>query len=189
MAEVRGILVSGMKAYMTQIYGAPALEEAMATLPPDEVALLQKKCLDASFYPYEMMIALRHLMRAAAAANPKGAATLAENTGAFLADYVFRGVYKAFLPKDAPAMVGKVGWVKDYFYRDLEKVDASMTGGASARLTYHYEPGHRQGRSACKSLGAFWARALELAGGKKVSATHPVCISDGADHCEFTFSW
>lgn len=189
MAEVRGILVNAMKAFLKDTYGAEEVEKSLSVLPPEEAALIRRKCLDASFYPFETMVALRHAMRALAAENPKGAATLPEECGTFLADSVFKGLYKAFLTKDAPSMVAKVTWVKDFFYKDLEQVTAEMTGPSSCRLTYRYEPGVRHGRAVCKSLGAFWSHALELAGGKKVAMAHGVCISDGADRCEFALSW
>jgi len=189
MAEVRGVLVNAMKAFLNQTYGAAAVENAVATLPAEEVALVQKKCLDASFYPYETMVALRHQLRALAAENPRGVATLADDTCSFLADYVFKGVYKAFVAKDAPAMVGKIPWLKDFFYRDFEKVTAAMTGPASCKLIYEYEPGVRQARAVCRSLASFWARGLELAGAKKVVWTHGVCVCDGAPSCEFVLSW
>src|SRR6478672_3178743 len=152
MAEVRGILVNAQKAFVKEKYGKDAVEQITASLPPDEVAVIQKKSLDASFYPYEIMVALRHLIRALAAKDPRGAVTLAEDSGTFIADYIFNGVYKAFIAKDAPTMVSKIPWLKDYFYRDFEKVDARMTGDASCRLTYEFEPGHQQARSSCQSL-------------------------------------
>ncbi|HSP15420.1 MAG TPA: hypothetical protein VLV78_11775 [Thermoanaerobaculia bacterium] len=184
-AEVRGVLVSAMKAYLSKTYGPDAVERATATLPTEEQALIQRKCLDASFYPYDTMIALRHLMRPLATGQPAAA----DDLGAFLADYVFTGVYKPLLANDAPAMVAKITWVKDFFYRDLEKVESAMTGDSSCRVTYRYEEKVRPARAVCRSLGNFWARTLQLAGGKKVSFAHDVCICDGADHCEFSFRW
>src|SRR6476469_10604588 len=101
MAEVRGILVNAQKAFVKQKYGKDVVDSVTATLPPDEVALIQKPSLDASFYPYEIMVALRHLIRALSVQKQKGAETLAEDSGTFFADYIFKGVYKAFVAKDA----------------------------------------------------------------------------------------
>ncbi len=185
MASVRGVLVSAMKSFLTQQYGAAAVTAATNELPPEEIALIQKRYLDASMYPYEAMIALRHLMRPLATKHPNAASDL----GAFLADYVFKGVYKPLLTKDPSAMVSKIPWVKDFFYNDLERVEASMTGPSSCRLIYRYEQGVRQTRSGCQGLGSFWARTLELTGAGKVAVTHSVCVRDGADRCEFTLTW
>jgi hypothetical protein len=184
-AEVRGVLISAMKAYLRKTYGADCVDKGLASLSAEEQSLIERKFLDASFYPYETMVALRHLMRAVATGQ-KGAA---DELGAFLADSVFTGVYKPLLAKDAPAMVAKIPWVKDFFYRDFEKVEASMTGPSSCLLTYRYEEKLRPARAVCRSLGNFWARTLQLAGGKRVTFSHDICICDGADHCEFTFRW
>jgi hypothetical protein len=184
-AEVRGILVSSMKAYLNKTYGTDSIERGLTSLSPEEQSLIQRRFLDASFYPYETMVALRHLMRALATGH-KGAA---DELGTFLADSVFTGVYKPLLAKDAQAMVAKIPWVKDFFYRDFEKVEASMTGPSSCLLIYRYEEELRPARAVCRSLGNFWARTLQLAGGTKVTFSHDVCICDGADHCEFSFRW
>jgi hypothetical protein len=185
-AEVRGVLVSGFKSYLNKTYGSAAMERGITTLPSEEQALINRKFLDASFYPYETMVALRHLMRALATEQKKGSP---EDLGGFLAEYAFTGVYKPLLAKDARTMVSKIPWVKDFFYKDLEKVEAAMTNDASCRVTYRYEEKVRPARAVCLSLGNFWSRALQLAGGTNVTFTHPVCICDGADHCEFSFSW
>jgi hypothetical protein len=185
MASVKGVLISAMKSFLEQQYGADAVAAATNELPPEEIALIQKRCLDASMYPYEMMTAHRHVMRLVAAKQANAAA----DVGAFIADYVFKGVYKPLLAKDPAAMVSKIPWVKDFFYGDYEKVEASMTGPSACLLIYRYEKGVRQSRAACQSLGSFWARTLELAGAGKVAVTHGTCVRDGANRCEFALTW
>ena len=185
MASVKGVLVSAMKSFLNQQYGADAVTAAMKELPPEEVSLIAKRFLDSSMYPYETMVALRHLMRSLAVKNPHAATDL----GAFLADYVFTGVFKPLLAKDPASMVAKIPWAKDFFYNDTETVEATMTGPAACRLTYRYAEGVRATRSGCQGLGSFWARALELTGAKKVSVKHDACIRDGADRCEFALTW
>jgi hypothetical protein len=174
-----------MKSFLEQQYGADAVAAATNQLPPEEIALIQKRCLDATMYPYEMMIAHRHLMRLLASKN----ANAGSDFGVFLADYVFKGVYKPLLAKDPSTMVSKIPWVKDFFYGDFENVDASMTGPSACLLTYRYEPGVRQSRAGCQGLGSFWAHTLELAGAGKVTVTHGTCVRDGADRCEFALTW
>ncbi|MGZ7081274.1 MAG: hypothetical protein ACXVJT_17805 [Thermoanaerobaculia bacterium] len=185
MASVKGILVSAMKSFLAQQYGADAVTAATAELPPEEIALIQKRHLDGSMYPYETMIALRHLMRLLATRQTNAA----RDFGAYLADYVFTGVYKSMLAKEPATMVAKIPWLKDFFYNDLETVEASMIGTSSCRLVYRYEEGVRVTRSGCQGLGSFWARTLELAGAKQVVVTHSICARDGADRCEFVLSW
>jgi hypothetical protein len=185
VASVKGVLISSMKAFLERQYGADAVAAATNELPPEEIALIQKRCLDATMYPYEMMIAHRHLMRLVAAKQPNTAADF----GLFLAEYVFKGVYKPLLAKDPATMVAKIPWVKDFFYGDYEHVEVSMTGPSSCLLIYRYEEGVRQSRAACQSVGSFWARTLELAGAGKVAVTHGTCVRDGANRCEYVLKW
>ena len=185
MAEVKGVLVSAMTAFLVGRYGKESVEEATKALSAEDAALVRRRFLDSSLYPYATMVALRRLARVLAARGP----LTGEEIGQSIADYVFKGVYKPLLTPDPVRMVEKIGWVKDFFYKDTDKVDAHMTGNSSCALVYHYEEGIRPTRATCNSLIGFWGRTLELAGARKVTATHPVCIAEGDDRCEFTFSW
>lgn len=185
MAEVKGVLVNAMRAFLRERYGNDAVQRAAGTLAPDDAALIQRKFLDSSFYPYATMVALRRLTRAVA----PDARSTPDELGAFIAEYVFKGVYKPLLPASPVAMVEKMSWVKDFFYRDTDKIEAHMTGGSSCVVTYQYEEGIRPTHAVCKSTAGFWGRTLELAGATKVRREHPACIADGAERCQFTFSW
>jgi hypothetical protein len=186
MAEVKGVLVSAMKAFLVDRYGKSAIDQALTTLDAKDASLIQKTFLDSSFYPYPTMVALRRLTRVLSASRP----TTGDELGAFIAEYVFKGAYKPLLAKDPVTMVNKIGWVKDFFYRDTDRVEAAMSGDSSCVLVYRYEEGIRPTRGVCQSLAGFWRRTLELASGLKVAAaTHGICIAEGADRCEFKFSW
>jgi hypothetical protein len=136
-------------------------------------------------YPYETMVALRRVMRQLAVQHKDAPAEL----GAYLAEFVFSGAFKPLLASDPVTMVGKVTWVKNFFYDDYDIVEAAMTGPASCRLVYHYQAGLRPTRAVCVSLGRFWGRTLELSGADRVAITHGTCICEGADRCEFAFTW
>ena len=186
MAEVKGILVSAMKTYLTKQYGVDAVDSAIARLAPEDRALVEdRRFLDGSSYPYETMVALRRVMRQLVTTQQDAP----RDVGAFIAEYVFTGPYKPLLAKDPATMVGKIPWVKDFFYKDLETVESVMTGDRSCRVTYRFGESIRPARAACASMAGFWARTLELSGASTVAATHGVCICDGADRCEFAYSW
>lgn len=185
MAEVRGILVAAIRAFLLDRYGKSAIEQASTTLDPNEAALIQKTFLDSSFYPYATMEAMGNLARALSPIRH----TKGQELGRFIAEYVFKGAYKPLLAKNMGQMVGKIGGIKDFFYRDASTIDSAMTGDTSAEVVYRYTEGVRPTRGACRSLGAFWGRALELASGTSVSGSHPTCIAEGGDRCEFKYSW
>jgi hypothetical protein len=185
MAEVRGILVAAIRAFLLERYGKSAIDAATAKLVPDEAVLIQRTFLDSSFYPYATMAAMGTLTQTLSPIRH----TSGQELGRFIAEHVFKGAYKPLLAKDMNHMVEKIGSIKEFFYRDASNIDSAMTGDTSAEVVYRYSKGVRPTRGACRSLGAFWGRTLELASGINVSGAHPICNADGGDRCEFKYSW
>ena len=188
MAKVKGVLVTAMRAYLIHHYGGPAVEDAIHELSPEDSALLQRRFLDGSMYPTETMVALRRAMRILVLANKDGPGAPSE-VGNYIAEHVFKGPFKPILANDPVTMVQKITWVKNFFYEDYDRTEATLLGNNSCRIVYQYENGIRPARSVCLTLGSFWARTLELTGAPAVAINHAVCICDGADRCEFTLSW
>ena len=185
MAEVKGILVTGMRTFLVDRYGKNVVDQALLTLADKEAKLVDKTFLDGSYYPYDTMTAMAGLTHAL---NPIRKTT-GQEMGAFLADYVFKGPYKPLLAKELVPMVEKIGWIKDFFYRDTNDVEAKMTGDRSCVVIYRFQNGIKPTKGLCRSLNAFWGRTLELAGKVKVGGSHPVCSGQGQDRCEFRYSW
>jgi hypothetical protein len=185
MAEVKGILVTGMRTFLVDRYGKNVVDQKLSALGDKDAKLIGKTFLDSSYYPYATMTAMAGLTHAL---NPIRKTT-GQEVGAFLADYVFKGPYKPLLAKEVVPMVEKIGWIKDFFYRDTNDVEAKMTGDRSCVVIYRYQHGIKPTKGLCRSLAAFWGRTLELAGKIKVAGTHPVCIGEGKACCEFRYTW
>ena len=185
MADIKGVLVSGMRAFVLERYGKAAVDQAVAKLDPNEAALVKRTFLDGSFYPYSTVTAMADLIQSLAPIRR----THGQELGNWLAEYVFKGPYKPLLTRDVPRMVEKIAWIKDFFYRDANNVESAMTGASSCKVVYRYQNGVRPTRGVCRSLGAFWGHTIELSGGMKVAATHPTCVAEAGDHCEFMYSW
>lgn len=185
MAEVKGVLVAGTRAFLLNRYGKPVVDRAVSTMDPGEASRISRPFLEGSFYPYATMEAMTSLIHGLAPIRR----TTGQELGTFLAEYVFKGPYKPMLTSDVPRMVEKIAFIKDFFYRDANMVESLMTGNSSAKVVYRYENGVRPTRGLCRSLSAFWGHALELSGSMKVKATHPTCIVDGRDRCEFVYTW
>jgi len=185
MADVKGVLVSGTRAFLLNRYGKPAIDRVLATMPSTDSARINRPFLESSFYPYATMESITVLIHGLGSIRR----TTGQELGRFLAEYVFKGPYKPMLTSDVPRMVEKIAAIKDFFYRDTNAVESAMTGDASAKVIYRYQNGVRPTKGLCRSLGAFWGHALELSGNVKVSATHPTCMAEGADRCEFVYAW
>lgn len=184
MAEVKGVVVNAMLAFLSETYTQEAVDKAVPMLSAEDSALVRRRFLSSSVYPYETMVALRRLMRSLTS-RPEDA----EAVGAYAATYVFTGPYRPLLAKSPAEMVQKISSINDFFYHDAQVIDGRMTGPSSCVVTYRYNPHVRTTRAVCVSNATFWGRALELSGGRKVASTHETCVSDGADHCAFSFSW
>lgn len=184
MAEVKGVVVNAMLAFLNETYSREAVDKAVTVLSPEDASLLRRRFLASSEYPYDTMVALRRLMRSLTK-RPGDA----EAVGAYIATYVFTGPYKPLLAKSPEEMVQKISSIKDFFYREARDIEGRMTGPSSCVVTYRYEPGVRPTRAVCLSNLGFWGRVLELPKRQKVTATHGTCCCEGADRCEFSFSW
>lgn len=185
MAEVKGVLVTGMRAFMLGRYGKPAVDQALSKIDPNDASRVSRPFLDGSFYPYGTFDSMASLFHALAPIKP----TRGQELGTYLAEYVFKGPYKPMLTKDVGRMVEKIAAIKEFFYRDANTIESTMTGPSSCRVVYRYQNGVRPTRGACRSLGAFWGHALELSGDMKVTAKHSTCVAEGGDRCEFVYSW
>jgi len=109
--------------------------------------------------------------------------------GKFIAQYVFTGVYKSLLTKDPAKLLGKFGWLHEFFYRDTNTIETKMLGPTSGAVEYRYFPDAKPARSTCVSTMGFWIRALELAGANNVRAEHTKCMTDGDETCEYLMEW
>lgn len=185
MADVKGVLVAGTRAFLLERYGKPAVEAALAAIPRADAARLNRTFLDGSFYPYETMESMAVLIRALAPIRR----TTGQELGTFLAEYVFKGPYKPMLTSDVVRMVEKIASIKEYFYRDANTIESAMDGDSGCKIVYRYQSGVRPTRGLCRSLGAFWGHTLELSGHMNVAAKHRTCIAEGGDRCEFSYSW
>lgn len=185
MAEVKGVILNAQSLFLKTCYSDAELQQATAALAPDDAALLKPRYLDAGWYPYQSLVALRRLMRALPQRPGSGPA----DVGAFIAEHAYTGVYQGLLAKDPAKLVGNMAWLHNLVYRDMNALDARITGDGSCAMVYRYESGVRPTRAVCQSLIGFWGKVLELATGAKASGAHPACVCEGAERCEFTFAW
>src|SRR6266542_2090852 len=64
MAEVKGVLVTGMRTFLLDRYGKGVVDQAVTTLDDKDAKLIKRTFLDGSFYPYDTMAALAELTHA-----------------------------------------------------------------------------------------------------------------------------
>ncbi len=186
MAEIKGVLLTAWMNFLNNRYGENAVTEVLQTLDPEDRLLLSKQFLPSSWYAYSTLHALRKVTRALVKPTDRN---LSVEIGRYQAEFVFTGVYKTFLTKDPLKQVEKFSWIKDFFFQDARKLETETLGANRCLVRYTYEPGASPTRAICESLGAFWSKTLELAGAANIKSTHPKCVANRANCCEFIFEW
>lgn len=186
MAEIRGVLLNAWVTFLKNRYGEQALATAVAPLGAEDRALLSATFLDASWYPFETLHALRRVTRPLVTSADRD---LTAEIGRFMAQHAFTGVYRSLLARDPGKQIEKFKSIGEFFFRETRKLETEITGSSSCVVRYRYEAGAKPTRAICASLAGFWSRTLELAGALEVKAAHSKCVAAGDDCCEFTFEW
>ncbi len=186
MAEIKGILLNGWAKFLKDRYGEEAFAKALGDLSPEDRRLVPAMFLDASWYPFDALHALRRLTRPLVT-RADGDVTV--EIGRFMAQHAFTGVYRPLLANDPIKQVQKFTSIVEFFFHDARKLETEITGPTSCLVRYRYEAGAKPTRAICASLSGFWSRSIELAGASKVKASHPKCFAAGSDCCEFLFEW
>ena len=186
MAEIKGILLNAWARFLKERYGDEAVAKAAEALSPEERRLVPAMFLDASWYPFDALHALRKLTKPLVTRTD---GDLTVEIGRSMAQHAFTGPYKALLAHDPIKQVQKFTSIGEFFFREARKLETEITGPASCLVRYRYEPGAKPTRAICGSLGGFWSRSIELSGASRVKTAHPKCASVGAAYCEFVFEW
>jgi len=176
-------MLNGWLAFLKDHYGEPAVSAAISKLAPEDKLQMEKPILDSTWYPIETT-KLMSKLQSALDAN----ADLAVESGRYMVEYVFTGVYRMFLARDPLAQGNKIVQASNYFYRDLHKLEVDVTGPTSCTVRYKLTRG-KPSVATCNTRKGWWARALELSGATSVTITHPQCRSRGQEVCEFLVEW
>lgn len=186
MAEVRGVLLNAVLAFLKKRFGEQEVENSILELAPSDQLLLPSIILDSNWYPYTAWGSVRRLT---AMLSKQRDPELASEMGKSNATYVFEGVYKNLLVKDPAKLVEKFSWLHAYFYRDGLALETELPNPGTCYLRYRYNADDKPARSTCISTLGFWIRTIELAGGNSVRADHTKCRAQGDELCEYRIEW
>lgn len=184
MAQVKGTLINAWKNFLVDRYGEDKLTAAIQLLDTGDRFYLQSPTLDSSWYPVKCQNILGKVTKSLATPADKDVAT---ELGRYMADYVYAKVYRGLLKK-APNNRRAIDWFDDVVFRDLRKCEVEMSGPSSCIARYRYLEG-KPTVGQCRSLTAFIARKLELAGYRNVTCVHTRCLATGGESCDFLMRW
>src|SRR5690348_15211920 len=136
MGEIRGIMLNAWLSFLKTRYGDQAVAAAAGKLAPEDRLQLEKVILDSSWYPIQ---STRLLSKLQVAIDDK--ADVALESGRYMAEYIFTGVYRMFLARDPLSQGKKIVQASDYFYRNVHKLEVDLTGPASCTVRYRLAQG------------------------------------------------
>lgn len=186
MSEVKGVVLEAWMTFLRDRCGEQAVSAAHESLDPAERLLLRGPFLASSWYPFETLHSIRSLVRDLAIdAGPE----FGVQVGRFMARHAYGSVYRSLLADDPLTQAERFSWIDDLFFRGVRKLESEVTGPSACVARYRYEPGVRPARGMCASLIGFWIQMLEMSGAANVRGSHPKCLSNKSNLCEFAFEW
>lgn len=186
MAEVKGVLLNAWMLLLRNRYGDAAIAEAINKLGPEDRHLFSSPFLASSWYPFEALNALSRLTRLLADPAEKG---LAFEIGRFMAEHVYTTVYRSQMADDPIKQVQRYGWINDMLFRGARRQEAQILSLSSCAVRYYYPEEAKPSWGFCISNAGFWSKMLEMAGAGRVRASHPKCMANGDEYCEFILEW
>jgi hypothetical protein len=182
IATSKGTILKSLVKFLEQELTREQFEEAVATLPPEDVPLVRGKILPSLSVPEAM---LNRLTEAGAKAKGENLNTFGMRAGLTeLADSV--GMYRVFLMAlSPPALISKVStfWSSIHNTGKLVILDQSKTHVRFQLKDFPSEKAH------CVRLSGWCQGLAEMTKVKNVRIAHDTCMTRGAAHCEWDLRW
>lgn len=185
MAKVKGSVVHSNVAYLQQKLGRETYEKILSRLSETDRESLGTVVLQSAWYEYSMVL---KLMEAAQEFHrQEGSRTLAWEMGRFSAEYGLKTVYKIFFKvADPQHIISRASKIfGNYFDSGTMEVVSLEPRSAHLRIRGFDQPC----QPFCDRAMGWMERTTELAGGKSVAITHPICASRGGTFCDYVGRW
>lgn len=187
-----GTLLKGM-SYRTTLgfikskVGEEGLQKAIALMPEDARAVLQKGVLATEFYPFEWIVLLQQAGLSVIGGDKR---SVLREMGRFSAENALTTVYKIFFKVGSPEfIIKKATAVYATYFKgggDIRMVEE--TKGFIRMQIDRYPGGHPE---FCRRLDGYYEMILELSGAKNIQVVHSTCAytAAGGKTCEWTAKW
>jgi hypothetical protein len=185
MAKVKGSVVHSNAAFLQEKLGKEVYGQILAKLDPADRAALGTVILQSAWYEYSLVLRLMEV----AGEFYKGPASksLAWEMGRFSAEYGLKTVYKIFFKVADPGfIISRASKIfGNYFDSGTMEVVSLEPRSAHLRIRGFDQPC----QAFCDRAMGWMERTTELAGGKSVTITHPVCATRGGNCCDYVGRW
>jgi len=183
VSVARGSTARGTVEFIRHAHGDAVLERVLATLDVHDRERLTAAAMTDEL-PYELLV---RLWQAADAELSPAHPRWMEEAGAFAIDSLGQQLYWGLLRKSSPLefVTQSVSLFRLYYSPgDIVPVEVEE-GRVVARLIGF----DALGPLFCRRQTGGLRRAMELAGGNKVKATHVRCVHEGDAYCEWELRW
>jgi len=180
-ATLKGTSFVNVRHFVTTKFGIEMWEKVLDSLNSQERDVVRS----AAAVGWYDSSTFGRLLRAVDATCGRGDLAFLNEVGAYEAEQDFGRAIRIFLRVVEPMSLFKIQsrlWRHFQSSGELELIPAQ--GGMDTVLT-----GWVADNAQCIELGGYLVRAIEFAGGKSVSVTHPECRGRGDARCLFQHRW
>jgi len=181
--QIKGAVLKSRLAFVEEKFGAAAVQQVLAGLPPDDQAALAS-ILTVRWYPFETG---KRLDDAIVAVCADGDPAFFKRLGAASADKNLSALHKSFLtPGNPHAFLGKARTIYAMYY-ETGRREYQRTGEASGTLTTY--DAETFSAPDCQTVVGWYERALEMCGASQVKIVKEECRATGGATCRYAVSW
>jgi uncharacterized protein (TIGR02265 family) len=183
-ATIKGAVLASRKRFVTERFGAPALEKVIATLPESDREILRGIILPAAWYPMETQVRLdTAIVETMGRASERafwelGRESASDNLPRFQGA-IARGRSPMSFLQHTPTIYR--------LYYGTGRREFVATSEASGTITTYDAEGVTV--ADCLTIMGWHERALELVGAKQPKISHPICRAKGGSVCRYDVSW
>lgn len=185
MAKIKGSVVHSNAAFLQEKLGKEIYGQVLAKLTPADREALGTVILQSAWYEYSIL--LRLMEAAQEFYKPTTPKSMAWEMGRFSSEYGLKTVYKIFFKvADPQFVISRASKIfSNYFDTGVMEIVSMEARAAHLRIRGFDQPCEQ----FCDRAQGWMERTVEMAGGKSVTITHPICAARGGAYCDFLGRW
>ena len=183
MQQIKGAVLKSRLAFVERQAGKPAVEQVLATLPPDTQRTL-RMLFTSNWYPFELGKALDDtIVRVLGGGRPE----FFERLGAASAEKNLSTIHSGFLTKgDAHGFLTKSPSFYSLYYEAGRREYTPVGPQEGVFTTYDAET---YSAPDCLTVVGWYKKALEMCGVTGVKVTEEECRAKGGKVCRYRVRW
>ena len=184
MGNLKGTGFKSEILYIKKRFGEEMQDRIVSTLPPEDQKLLKGAILLDRWYPAAVLE--RYRQAVVAQFKDEGLAIM-EAMGQNSADFALTTIYRVFLSLTSPMFIIKRAnslWPR---YFDTGRVEVAENGKTD--VTVRIRDWEDASLTLCALMKGYFAKTMELSGGRMVQVKKLSCLSKGAPCCEYRVTW